>query len=184
MGLAMPPEAFAVKFADQGGAANVSPILATTTLKGSGAMTDFHLSRTDVERKHRGSWAEMIACAWLLQQGYEVFRNVSQHGACDMIALKDGAFTKFDVKCKAGLTIQRLKQCQVDDGVILLAVGTSGEVSIEVDGGIREYVSRQCDSCGTEFLPHRPHNRFCSKPCNLREKRRRYRDAVKKSEPA
>lgn len=36
--------------------------------------------------KHKGSLAELLACAWLLKQGYEVFRNVSQHGVADIIA--------------------------------------------------------------------------------------------------
>jgi hypothetical protein len=31
-----------------------------------------------------------VGCAWLLRQGYEVYRNVSQHGLIDMIAIKDG----------------------------------------------------------------------------------------------
>jgi hypothetical protein len=30
-----------------------------------------------------------VGCAWLLRQGYEVYRNVSQHGLIDMIAIKD-----------------------------------------------------------------------------------------------
>ena len=28
--------------------------------------------------KHKGAHAELVATAWLLEQGYEVFRNVSQ----------------------------------------------------------------------------------------------------------
>jgi hypothetical protein len=31
-----------------------------------------------------------VGCAWLLRQGYELYRNVSQHGLIDMIAIKDG----------------------------------------------------------------------------------------------
>ena len=37
--------------------------------------------------KHRGAQAELTACAWLLSQGYEVFRNVSQHGVVDLVAI-------------------------------------------------------------------------------------------------
>lgn len=39
-----------------------------------------------MDKKHKGSLAELLACAWLLRQGYEVFRNVSQHGVADLIA--------------------------------------------------------------------------------------------------
>lgn len=35
--------------------------------------------------KHKGALAELHACAWLLKQGYEVFRNISQHGVVDLI---------------------------------------------------------------------------------------------------
>jgi hypothetical protein len=36
--------------------------------------------------KHVGARSELIACEWLLAQGYEVFRNVSAHGPIDIIA--------------------------------------------------------------------------------------------------
>ena len=31
-----------------------------------------------MEKKHKGAHSELIACAYLLHEGYEVFRNVSQ----------------------------------------------------------------------------------------------------------
>lgn len=34
--------------------------------------------------KHKGSLFEILAAAWLLKQGYEVYRNVSQHGIFDL----------------------------------------------------------------------------------------------------
>lgn len=40
--------------------------------------------------KHKGSLAELLACAWLLKQGYEVFRNISQHGAGDLVIWRHG----------------------------------------------------------------------------------------------
>src|SRR5215831_6430735 len=43
-----------------------------------------------MENKHKGSLAELIACAWLLKTGYEVFRNVSQHGVADVVAWRRG----------------------------------------------------------------------------------------------
>ena len=48
--------------------------------------------------KHKGSHSELLACAWLLNCGYEVFRNVSSHGLTDVVAMKDGKFFTFDVK--------------------------------------------------------------------------------------
>ena len=45
--------------------------------------------------KHKGSLAELLACAWLLKQGYEVFRNVSQHGVADLIAWRENGLPMF-----------------------------------------------------------------------------------------
>lgn len=52
--------------------------------------------------KHKGAMSELKASAWLLSQGYEVFRNVSQHGPVDLIALDlETLETKFiDVKTR------------------------------------------------------------------------------------
>lgn len=48
--------------------------------------------------KHRGAHAEIMAVAWLLEQGYDVFRNVSQHGEVDLIATRGDEIRLFDVK--------------------------------------------------------------------------------------
>ena len=40
-----------------------------------------------MDSKHKGALAELKAASWLLKEGYEVFRNVSQHGAVDLVAL-------------------------------------------------------------------------------------------------
>ena len=48
--------------------------------------------------KHKGARSELLACAWLLAQGYDVFRNVSQHGRVDIVAIKSGVVTYLDVK--------------------------------------------------------------------------------------
>ena len=47
--------------------------------------------------KHLGSRSELVACAWLLSQGYsEVLRNVSSCGLVDIAAVKDGRVYLFD----------------------------------------------------------------------------------------
>ena len=46
-----------------------------------------------------GTKNELIAAAWLISQGYEVFRNLSPVGPVDLIAMqKDGKIIKIDVK--------------------------------------------------------------------------------------
>ncbi len=44
-----------------------------------------------MDKKHRGAHSELVATAWLLSQGYEVFRNVSPHGIADVIAVNFAA---------------------------------------------------------------------------------------------
>jgi Holliday junction resolvase-like predicted endonuclease len=41
-----------------------------------------------MDSKHKGAHSELVACAWLLRQGYEVFRNISDRGIIDIIAIK------------------------------------------------------------------------------------------------
>lgn len=60
-----------------------------------------------MEIKHKGAYAEMKACAWLLEKGYIPFRNQSQHGDIDIIAYKEetGELIKIDVKYKNKHTV-------------------------------------------------------------------------------
>ncbi|HEY5411108.1 MAG TPA: hypothetical protein VIJ94_10325 [Caulobacteraceae bacterium] len=49
--------------------------------------------------KHKGAVSELLATAWLLDRGYEVFRNVSQHGPADLVGWRPGEPPElFDVK--------------------------------------------------------------------------------------
>jgi Holliday junction resolvase-like predicted endonuclease len=76
----------------------------------------------NLQRKHKGARSELVASAWLLNQGYEVFRNVSQHGLIDIIAVKDGKTLFLDVKsagCNANVL---LSTEQVAAGVLGLIV--------------------------------------------------------------
>lgn len=80
--------------------------------------------------KHKGAISELTASAWLLSQGYEVFKNCSQHGCVDLVAYKDGLFILVDVKSghpytnKAGIKNYypslKLTKEQQDLGVKLL----------------------------------------------------------------
>ena len=45
-----------------------------------------------------GAVNELIVCADLLAKQYHVFRNVSQHGPCDIIILKDDKCFRVEVK--------------------------------------------------------------------------------------
>lgn len=45
-----------------------------------------------------GALAELIVCADLLKAGWSVFRNVSPHGFCDLVAVKDGTTRFIEVR--------------------------------------------------------------------------------------
>jgi len=98
-----------------------------------------------MDKKHRGALSELHAVAWLLEQGYEVFRNVSQHGPADIIAVNfdTGERLFIDVKsavlssyCLAdgnkitverGNSYNRRTDAQKQHGVKILLVRRSGE---------------------------------------------------------
>jgi hypothetical protein len=78
-------------------------------------------------RPARGAWGEMMACCWLLGQGYEVYRNVCPAGSTDIVATKGGEFFRLDVKCHAGAVgPSKLKPRQAMEGVRLLIVKPDG----------------------------------------------------------
>ena len=54
--------------------------------------------RISVEPKHRGAVNELRATAWLIGLGYEVCRNVSQHGPVDLVAIRGDEVILIDVK--------------------------------------------------------------------------------------
>ena len=110
--------------------------------------------------KHNGARNELIAATWLLSQGYEVFRNVSQHGLVDLIGLKDGMFTSFDVKSSHN---QRLSREQVQSGVKRIAVSPDGSCDIDWNPTAREPMEpRPCLQCGTLVYRRRSSQIFCS----------------------
>ena len=40
-----------------------------------------------MDKKHIGAYSELLACSWLLNQGFDVFRNQSPHGYADLVAI-------------------------------------------------------------------------------------------------
>ena len=54
-----------------------------------------------VERRYAGAASELAVCADLLEQGHEVFRAVSSHASCDLIAIMDGELKRIEVRTVA-----------------------------------------------------------------------------------
>ena len=50
------------------------------------------------DTSRQGDWAEMVAAAWLMGQGYEVYRNLGSTGDADLVCWLDGDLFRVDVK--------------------------------------------------------------------------------------
>lgn len=59
-----------------------------------------------------GTLSELKAMAWLVEQGYEVFRNISAEGPFDLIAIRPGETIYIDVKTLAPRMYQGEKVLQ------------------------------------------------------------------------
>jgi hypothetical protein len=80
--------------------------------------------------KHRTAQTELMACVFLLGEGYEVFRNISCHGAADLIACKGDVVLRIDVKSGRA---PKLTPEQEKDGVIILHVDDNGRCEFAID---------------------------------------------------
>jgi len=68
----------------------------------------------------KGAKHELLAAAWLLEQGYQVFRNVSPAGPVDLVAFdtETGEIVLIDVKTGTNMyDTNKLKPEQEDMGV-------------------------------------------------------------------
>src|SRR5262249_30883464 len=52
----------------------------------------------DAKKAASATDAKLFACAWLLEKGCDVFRNVSGHGLVDIVAIQGANVFFFDVK--------------------------------------------------------------------------------------
>ena len=125
-----------------------------------------------IKDKHKGSCSELIAVIWFLNNGYDVFRNVSAHGKCDIIAEKDSTITKVDVKTAtnrngnlfcAGQTKEQKKE-----NIKILMVDPANNKCAWREDVYFDEETRECENCGASMqitnLTQRK-KRFCSKTC-------------------
>lgn len=124
-----------------------------------------------IQNKHRGAQNELLATVWLLREGFDVFRNVSQHGPVDIVAMKDGELLKFDVKA-SGRTdrVARLSEEQIELGVKLLRVFPDGECDI-VSNPLPPFAGGfpgTCRRCGNSMTARTSRQVFCSDGCRTR----------------
>tara|TARA_X000001388_G_scaffold75680_1_gene71058 strand:+ start:1320 stop:1631 length:312 start_codon:yes stop_codon:yes gene_type:complete len=88
----------------------------------------------------KGEIGEIEASAWLMSNGYEVYRNCSQFGEVDLITRKNGEVMLIDVKtdCKSkNAKSKSYKHCrtksQAEQGIEVLRVNRETRVIKFVD---------------------------------------------------
>jgi hypothetical protein len=99
----------------------------------------------DLDRNQRGTWAELLAASWLIQNGHEVFIGFG-NTSCDLMAIKDGVVRRVEVKAvspmksESGGKVGAVAGCRPDKYDWLLVVHRDGRVTDSVDdiytGGI------------------------------------------------
>lgn len=118
--------------------------------------------------KHKGAKSELMACSWLLEEGYEVFRNVSPVGIIDIVAYKNGTTYLFDVKTQTDINYKqklRLSGDQIKAGIKPIYVFANGTCIIDWEPKIYETTVR-CFKCGTSFIAKTIKKRkYCSNKC-------------------
>lgn len=116
-----------------------------------------------VERKHRGAYSELIACAWLLKEGYEVFRNVSPHGAADLVAIGNGEVLRIDVKTGG---VHPLQPAQAEQGIAAIYVLPNGDCVLERQPAVMFAPGpATCEGCGGPFTRAKATHHCCSQRC-------------------
>jgi hypothetical protein len=114
----------------------------------------------------KGAIAELIASAWLLKQGYEVFRNTSQNGIFDIIAIKNNEVKKIDVATvNPGNTVSRRKQdlMKKHGGCVAYFTKDGMKWDFEVEG-YHPY-QRDCKHCSNPFETYSKAGVYCGDIC-------------------
>ena len=74
------------------------------------------IPKTSIPRGSIGAVSELVVCADLLAKGYYVFRNVSAHGPCDIIILKNDKCFRVEVKTGTMLPTGTMVHSPVSEG--------------------------------------------------------------------
>jgi hypothetical protein len=118
-------------------------------------------------KKHKGAVTELQASAWLIANGYEVFRNVSQHGPIDLVAIKEGEPIYLDAK-----TTPSGRRSATDDqqrlGVKFITPAENGDFVIVDPPPRRE--EALCGQCGRRFKPC-DRRKYCGIQCSIKAAR-------------
>lgn len=125
-----------------------------------------NINNSEIDRKHMGAYGELVACAWLLSRGYEVYRNVSAHGRIDVVAMKGGEILKLNIRTMNSGHQGKLPESDIKNGILPLFVDKQGNCFIEFKPKIL-YTGekRNCASCNKEFIAYRSNKTYCNHVC-------------------
>lgn len=131
-----------------------------------------------MDRKHRGARNELLGICWLMSLGYEVFRNVSPHGAVDVIATNNNETLYLDIKkvWAPNAAVPYATPEQRARGVKVLLVSPEGTCEIK---NFREEVIGICKMCSKPISSRRRKSIYCSDFCQHRAHRIRHGQLVK-----
>ena len=92
-----------------------------------------------MDKKHRGAYNELIATTFLLDLGYDVYRNVSAHGLADLVAInfQTGERLLIDVKANS-------KFLKRDGSPTVLKIILSKK---QLEQGVRQLVVTSDNTC-------------------------------------
>lgn len=133
-----------------------------------------------LKQKHIGAWGEVRAVLWLLEAGYDVYRNVSPHGEVDIVAIRDGRVRKIDVKGVAlGQKPPFPEGLQFSYDVEFLYALQDGQMTFSYDEAYLwargEYPAyhapHPCETCGAT-IPGGDKRRFCGQACRASKRGR------------
>lgn len=120
--------------------------------------------------KHKGAHSELVASAWLLARGFEVYRNVSAAGLADFVIFdpRNGSKVLLDVKTGSPYyqdgviaTPEQLKH-----GVQFIIVDPdTGECRLVQGRQTTRATEHECGQCGMTFLRRKKTTLYCSAKC-------------------
>ncbi len=122
----------------------------------------------ELKTKHQGDRNELLATVWLMDRGFEVYRNVSSRGPIDIIALRGQEIYKLDVKkCQKGGS-PPLTPEQRSRGVQLLVVYDDGHCEIVPISSKPLFTAKYaaCRQCNEKFYRKAKRKIFCSGKCS------------------
>lgn len=120
----------------------------------------------------KGSLAELVACQWLLLQGYEVYKNTCAYGAADLVAIKGNEVLLVDVGfTKNSDTKSTCAQQRQSEGrdICFLYVFPDGSCKWRDDAF--PVITKTCPACLREYQAKAADIRKYCKPCSYHGRR-------------